>query len=316
MNTSIEKKTSFHLTPEQIDSFDINGYLILRNWIPKPLLLRLQAAGDDWIRQALEQMNVEGMGDFAFAKRDGGREVPYRVNYLHNKGRDASLELLGSPQVLAVAESLCGRNFVPTYESMVFKFPGDGAVIPWHQDAVFPRKYRVFNFDVYLDPSTSAGGALRVIPGSNKHVHDVCCFAKEHGWEHPNIQIVEMEPGDVLLHDDMILHGSPRVEGQALRRTVYYEFRPIEQILEEGPWDREWADGRLRLLPVALKKFNCAFPGAESFEWRIDDSFRPYPIGDDKVELRIAHQGHTVGSYCTAGGWSAEAAAKVLNDGQ
>jgi hypothetical protein len=62
----------------------------------------------------------------------------FRVNYLHNKGQSESLGLLGSPQVMAVAESLCGMNFVPTYESMVFKEENDGAPIIWHQDVYKP----------------------------------------------------------------------------------------------------------------------------------------------------------------------------------
>src|SRR5579875_4108692 len=89
-------------------------------------------------------------GDYVFAHRSQG-PVMYRVNYLHNKGQAASLELLGSPYVLAVAESLCGPNLVPTYESMVFKEENDGEAIKWHQDAVHPRKYRISNYDLYLD---------------------------------------------------------------------------------------------------------------------------------------------------------------------
>lgn len=54
----------------------------------------------------------------------------WRVDYVHDKGESASLELLGSPQVLGMAQSLCEPNFVSTYESMVFKFEGDGEKIP------------------------------------------------------------------------------------------------------------------------------------------------------------------------------------------
>ena len=143
------------------------------------LLARLQAAADRWIErgEAVRQKARSGAeltpdeqafaSDLAFARREGG-EVFFRVDYLHAKGEAASLELLGSPQVLAVAESLCGPNFVPTYESMVFKKAGDGEKIPWHQDAVHPRRYRVFNYDLYLDPSRAGGGALRVVPQSQR----------------------------------------------------------------------------------------------------------------------------------------------------
>lgn len=184
---------------------------------------------------------------------------------MHNKGQPASLELLGSPAVLGVAESLCGPNFVLTYESMVFKQEGDGEKIAWHQDAVHLHEWWIFNYDVYLDASRSGAGELRVIPGTQKQPQGICALAEVHGWDPPGVVKVEMEPGDVLLHDVMVVHGSPPVEGKALRRTIYYEFRAAEQILAEGPWDRDWVDRRLRLVPPALSRYEAAYPDADRF---------------------------------------------------
>ncbi len=295
------QRTPYHLSEEQVRFFDENGYLILRNWIPKDLLLRLQEAGDAWIAAGQDtQEDDPHAEDYVFGLRPNGR-VMFRVNYLHNKGRAASLELLGSPQVLAVAESLCGPNFVPTYESMVFKQEGDGQAIPWHQDAVHPRKYRIFNYDLYLDASRADGGALRVIPGIQKEKRDICALNEEWGWNHPDVKIVEMEPGDVLLHDVMIVHGSEQVEGKDLRRTIYYEFRAAEEILEEGPWDREWIDRRLRLVPIGLKRYQAAFPNTEQFQWNITPEFRPQVSADEAQELKVAHIVHMQSSFCSAG---------------
>jgi hypothetical protein len=292
---------AYHLTPEQLQFFDDFGYLILRNWIPDRLLQKLQAAGSSWIEQGWNvQADSPDFTDYRFAERPNGR-VMYRVDYLHNKGIPASLELLGSPYVLGVAESMCGRNFVPTYESMVFKQEGDGEAIPWHQDAVHPRKWRIFNYDLYLDASRIGGGALRVIPGSSHQKHDVCQVADIYGWNHPEAIDVEMEPGDVLLHDVMVLHGSERVQGKALRRTIYYEFRAAEEILEDGPWDSDWIDKRLRLVPIGLSNYAQAFPDEPQFQWNIADEFCPQMTEDEAAELKIAHLVHMPGSYCSAG---------------
>jgi ectoine hydroxylase-related dioxygenase (phytanoyl-CoA dioxygenase family) len=299
------RRSPYHLTPEQVRFFDENGYLMLRNWIPTKLLRRMQEAGDCWIRQGLElersrrDMDEESE-DYAFKDLKSGR-VFYRVNYLHNKGYAASLELLGSPQVLSLAESLCGVNFVPTYESMVFKQEGDGAPIQWHQDAIHPRRWRIFNLDIYLDASRKDAGALVVIPGTQTEQQPFCNIEHEYGWEVPDSIVVEMEPGDVLMHDVMVAHGSPETHGKALRRTVYYEFRAAEEILADGPWDREWIDRRLRLMPVALRKYRQAYPAADQFDWKIEDQFRPPEGGSDDVELKIAHIWHMPGTYCSAG---------------
>ncbi len=294
-------RSPYHLSEQQIRFFDENGYLVLRNWLPRDLLERLRAAGQAWIEDGLRAGKDDPhYEDYMFAKRPYG-QVMFRVNYLHDKGQSASLELLGCPQVLAVAESLCGPNFVPTYEFMVFKQEGDGEKIPWHQDAVHPRRYRIFNYDLYLDHSRIGAGALRVIPRSQTGPRDVCRIAETYGWDAPGVIQVEMAPGDVLLHDVMVVHGSEHCEGNALRRTVYYEFRAAEQIVAEGPWDRAWVERRLRLLTPALQRYRLADPGADQFQWRISDEFRP-PAGDDEeAELKVAHVVHMGGSYCSAG---------------
>jgi ectoine hydroxylase-related dioxygenase (phytanoyl-CoA dioxygenase family) len=300
-------RSAFHLSSEQIEFFDTHGYLILRQWVTGELLSRLQAAGASWI----EQGQTSDDPDFTFAER-GGKRVMFRVNYLHQKNQAASLELLGSPQVLAVAESLCGPNLVPTYESMVFKQAGDGEAIPWHQDAVHPRKYRIFNYDLYLDQSKVGGGALRVVPKSQTQVADICALNDTYGWEMPGVIHVEMQPGDVLLHDVMVVHGSEQTVGKALRRTIYYEFRAAEEIVEEGPWDNQWIERRLRLIPLALAAHQRQYPNSEQFDWQIEPQFKPHPAGDQAEELRIVHLSHTAGTYCSAGNagsdWSDPAA--------
>ncbi len=291
-------RTSHHLTPGQIRFFDDNGYLVLRQWVPGGVLARMQAAGHAWIEQGMRLEHDES--DFSFQVVNGQRTM-FRVSYVHDKKQPASLELLGCPQVLAVAESLCGPNFVPTYESMVFKQQGNGAPIEWHQDACHPRRYRIFNYDLYLDESKVGAGALKVIPKSNREEQDVCRLASDHGWSPPGAVDVPMAPGDVLLHDVMIVHGSQPTQGNALRRTIYYEFRAAEEILDEGPWDREWISRRMRLVPLALRRHRRAYPQADQFAWGVTDDFRPAMTDDEDAELRVAHIVHTPGSYCSAG---------------
>jgi hypothetical protein len=303
MTTTQEAPTraQYHLTPEEIAQFDEQGFLVLRGRIPAPLLGRLQHAAEHWIADGRSVGDDDpDAPDYHWATRGGARRM-FRVDYLHNKRQAASLELLGSPAVLGIAESLAGPNFVPTYESMVFKDEGDGAAIDWHQDAVHPRTSRIFNIDVYLDASRAGEGALRVAPGSHLAPVDVCQLQEEYGWDAPGVLQVELEPGDVLVHDVMVVHGSEAVTGNRLRRTVYYEFRAAEQIAAEGPWDAEWVDRRLRLLPVALREHARANPEATPFAWNIAPSLAPDAGGDDDAELRIAHLVHSRGSYCSAG---------------
>jgi ectoine hydroxylase-related dioxygenase (phytanoyl-CoA dioxygenase family) len=290
----------FHLSPEQVQFFDDHGYLVLRQWITGELLDQVRAAAPRWMADGDAFSAAGGRSeDYNLAKRAQG-EVLFRINYLHDKGEAASLALLGSPQVLGVAESLCGPNVVPTYESMVFKQAGDGEQIPWHQDAVHPRQYRIFNFGLYLDASRIGAGALRVVPGSQRRLLDPCEIRDQYGWDAPGVQQIELDAGDVLLHDVMVLHGSEPAQGNALRRTVYLEFRAAEQIAAEGPWDRSWVERRLRLLPLALDAHQAGV-GGPAFAWNVAPDYRPVPLGDAQSELKIVHEVHTPGAWCSAG---------------
>lgn len=89
---------------------------------------------------------------------------------------------------------------------------------------------------------------------------DICALTERYGWDGLGVIHVEMEPGGVLLHDVMVVHGSERVEGKNLCRTIYYEFRAAEEIIEDGPWDAEWVERRLRCVPLELARFRQAFP--------------------------------------------------------
>lgn len=156
----------------------------------------------------------------------------FRINYLHNKQEAASLELLGSPEMLGIAESLAGPNFVPTYESLVFKNTGDGAPIDWHQDAVHPRNFRIFNVDVYLDESRKGAGSLRVAPGSHKQIVDVCQLQEEFGWDAEQI-MAEGPWGPEFIDQRLRLIALGRAEWQrrnpgdeAFEWNVSGEFEP------------------------------------------------------------------------------------------
>ena len=155
----------YHLSADEIARFDREGYVVLKDRIPAALLARLQEAADGWIADGRGHRRpaIPATVDYHFAERDGTRRM-FRVDYLPARIELRRSSCWAGPAVLGIAESLAGADFVPTYESLVFKDAGDGAAIDWHQDAVHPRTRRIFNIDVYLDASRAGEGALRVAP--------------------------------------------------------------------------------------------------------------------------------------------------------
>ncbi|MGC9449952.1 MAG: phytanoyl-CoA dioxygenase family protein [Oceanipulchritudo sp.] len=114
--------------------------------------------------------------------------------------------------------------------------------------------------------------------------------AEKHGWEHPDIITVEMEPGDVLLHDVMVYHGSPPTEGGPLRRTIYYEFRSVEWNRDAGIWADEWVNRRIKLIPHAMEKYAAAFPETDPFQWNMEPQYRSHDYSSAADDLRIARE--------------------------
>jgi hypothetical protein len=308
-------RSRFHLTPDQVRFFDRFGYLILPQQIPADLIHRLRGASEDWIRQGeasrgpfLQRWDAEYVFSQPPVGEPSGAFTPpvhqsrgmlTRVNYLHDKGSGVSLELLGAPQVLAVAESLCGVNFVPTYESMLICQEGDILDDRWHQNAIHSRRWRLFNLMVCLDPLRKSDGAMAIVPGTQNETHLPANSHFAQGWNISNVIHLEMEPGDVLLHDVMLVHSSPRMQGPGARRMLYYEFRPAEQILAEGPWERGWVERRLRLLPEAIRRYAQAFPRAETFRWRVNADYRPGSLEGGALDLKVLHGWHTAGAWCS-----------------
>jgi hypothetical protein len=61
-----------------------------------------------------------------------------------------------------------------------------------------------------------------------------------------------MHPGDVIIHNILVLHGSPAAQSH-LRRVIYYEFRPAEVELAIGPHTPEYIPLKQHLLLACLR---------------------------------------------------------------
>ena len=58
---------------------------------------------------------------------------------------------------------------------------------------------------------------------------------------------LKVNPGDVLFHNVLVLHGSPPAQTK-LRRVLYYEFRPGEVEREFGPHTPEYGPLKQQIL--------------------------------------------------------------------
>lgn len=246
-------RTQDCITDRQAQAFLDNGFLVIRQLLHGE---ELRAIQDAMMTLINEHTSGSTNPDVKYGTgRKSGKPVLRRIEYVVDK-RPVMRALLGHPFMLRTVEKLQGPNFIPTWDSMVLKMPGEGIVVPWHRDDAVPagctNPHPIFNVDFYLDDA-DLKSCVWAIPGSNRwpaEASQARCAVPEFHTE--DAVPVIMKAGDVMLHNILVLHGSPPGDGNALRRTVYYEFRPGEIERDFGPHNAEYARLKQRVLLACI----------------------------------------------------------------
>ena len=159
-----------------------------------------------------------------------------RVNMWHKCSRWFH-DLCRTPVILDYVEDLLGPDFYQWGGQFFVKYPGDGTVVPWHQDAQYwpltPR--RTVTVWLALTKVDAANGAMRVVAVSHTqgelthHINDAPNFVLEQEVDATQIDdrrivTLDLEPGEISLHDDGLLHGSLANESDRLRCGLTMRF--------------------------------------------------------------------------------------------
>jgi predicted dehydrogenase len=174
-----------------------------------------------------------------------------------SKGRNLHLtdpdvfDVCTHPSVANRAAQLMGRGEVSLFKSrFVVKMPGHNADVAWHQDVgptnggYYPdgRPVPTLTCWLALDRVTAANGAMRVIPGSHKHL--VGEFDKRIRAELVEKGDVtaddlakavtfELEPGEFYLFHSWLLHGSEANDSPGRRAGLNVRFAAVGDEYEE-----------------------------------------------------------------------------------
>jgi ectoine hydroxylase-related dioxygenase (phytanoyl-CoA dioxygenase family) len=247
------------ISDAQARAFIEQGLLVIRSLIRPEELSALQRETQVVVERAVAERHDDAwIADVEYRTHQiTRRRVPMRVEYVIDKS-PACRALLGHPFILRSVEKLQGPAFIPTWDSMVFKLGGQGAEIPWHRDA--GREHvstaPIFNVDFYLDGSDLTN-CLWAVPGSNQLSDpEAAELVQRLGTPQFNTQgavSVLMNPGDVLFHNILLVHGSPAATSQ-LRRVIYYEFRPCATERLLGPHRPDYIPIKERVLLECLRE--------------------------------------------------------------
>jgi hypothetical protein len=195
----------------------------------------------------------------------------------HLQIMDSCLRLYGHPGLLAVAEAVNGTDFVPFNEVVFMKEAGLGVSVAWHRDGTthwssptFHPGSHGFNFMAQLYGSTPGNGVW-ALPGS--HVHravDVRALVEASGSERIRDAVPMISgPGDVIISNRQLVHGSFANTSPDRRVTVNFGFLPRASVLNvtatqlDGrveTYDAARVHQRSRMIAVAIDARHRRFP--------------------------------------------------------
>ncbi len=206
---------SFQLTPEQIKSYQKDGYIIVKNFCTEAEVQKLYhvALQDDAMRKNALDLNDKS-----------GKKT--KLSLWFTPGNDVFGYLTRSEKMIsAVAQLLAGDAPVCHFHSKLMqKEPKVGGAWEWHQDYGYWYKNQFMFPDqlisvmVALTAANKENGCLQVIKGSHHMGRVNHGFSGEqvgadmvmvnHALKTMELVYVELAPGDALFFHPNILHRS------------------------------------------------------------------------------------------------------------
>lgn len=154
--------------------------------------------------------------------------------------------LIAHPAVAEIFQKLDLKNPVLSSGSIISK-PYDSPALFWHHDwwgwdhsISYSARIPQVNFMFYLTSTHLENGCLRVIPGTHRNRHPIheipvaydASLSKVEDPDHllyqawPEEVAVEVEPGDVVVKDTRLLHGTYRNMSGHERTLLSLNFNP------------------------------------------------------------------------------------------
>jgi len=201
--------TDFHLTPEQVNFFNLFGYLVLPGMFSDDM---------EQISKEYKKVFTDNPDDVIEWKHQAhhGYERKVLPQFIDRSNYFSSL--IDDPRIHNVFSALCGDNF--SYRGSDANIFQSGTV--WHSDtygALF--KYLNVKVAIYLEELGETTGCFRMIPGSHmfgdefanqlqKMLGESDSLQEDLGLEDIDVpaQIIPTKPGDMLVFDFRLKHAT------------------------------------------------------------------------------------------------------------
>lgn len=214
---------------------------------------------------------------------------PQKLLYLFDKDK-RFLELLVSEPILETIKKISDnyKEIVPTWEDLVIKKPFSKTGFKPHQDLPLQSmNSNVFTIAIYL--TNSHRSPVCFLPQSHqlgpltKDELSTVCKDRKHDFA-----AILANKGDIIIHNSKTIHKSLNNNTNESKYTWYVEFRTLNQLLYDSPWDKDWIMKRRAIFVYALNQYRKGLLNT----WCNDQlALSPYL---DPIQLRVAHVTKTV----------------------
>jgi len=242
----------YSLDTEQLEQYESDGFLLIRNYIPKEIIHELtdelgRLSADETIRELdnviTEPDNNEVRSLFNLPQMSHMFDKISRSRQL----LDIVMQLLGGPVYLHQSRI----NIKPAFRGKSFPWHSDFET--WHVEDGLPR-IRCLSCSIFLTENNPYNGPLFVIPGSHKYY--ISCAGetpenhfrvslKKQYYGSPDESALEQllagkqingcfgEPSDLLIFDGNIMHGSPDNISNMPRTNLFLAYNSCENPPQE-----------------------------------------------------------------------------------
>jgi ectoine hydroxylase-related dioxygenase (phytanoyl-CoA dioxygenase family) len=239
------RDSDYLLTPEQIEAYQRDGYLVLPDVVREAELDAIEPVFGRFMRG-----EVPGMGrDFCDMSGPYGRafEDFNLINAVLPRVYEPTLrDNVFERRATSIARQLIGADAELDYDQFLAKRPQrPQAVFAWHQDLGYwptgTPDTRTVTCSLALDDATSENGCLEVVPGS--HLEPKLRPHRPRAWstsselrDEAHTLSIELLPSDVVValplkrgsitvHNERIVHGSAGNRSNGWRRTYVVAHR-------------------------------------------------------------------------------------------
>jgi hypothetical protein len=215
------------LTQAELDHYRERGYVIPRYRLPDDLLQRMRQSLDGLLATYTDVAPEDLANPHMLPPTEGTQANPF-------------MQAARRPEILDMLEQLIGPDIVLWITRVLCKPAAKGREVPWHQDGEYwpMRPLATCSVWIALDPVSTENGCMRFIPGSHKQQE----LYRHHVSNRDNLVLnleldqdqfdearavnVELEPGQMSLHDVRLIHGSLANTSGRRRAALIMRYMP------------------------------------------------------------------------------------------